>query len=139
MSKSTTVRLDDALIATVVEQLKLGRSIRRTLPPDGRLNIDRQLPFLFVHRPTTAGGGADFARFVTGSASWLIAPSAKRSHAWTSRLVLGLAELLAPAFGAFLIIELWPSRKAFCPPAAFTSLARNSRSAGTPISPAVMR
>lgn len=109
MAKSTTVRLDDALIAAIVEQLRVGRSVRRTLPPDGRLNIDRQLPFLFVHRPQTDGPDALFSRLMTGGASFLIAPSVKRSRAWTSRLVLALTELLSPMFGAFLIVELWPS------------------------------
>jgi len=108
MAKSTTVRLDDALISSIRDQLDQNRRIRQVLPPDGRLNIDRQLPFLFVYRPPTSGGDADFDRFTTGGASMLVAPSVKRSRAWTSRLVLELAETLSPIFGAFLIIELWP-------------------------------
>src|SRR5262245_53774064 len=40
----------DAVIAAVQERLPRNLRIRRNLPGDGRLRIDRQLPFLCVHR-----------------------------------------------------------------------------------------
>ncbi|MDH3731222.1 MAG: DUF1704 domain-containing protein [Acidimicrobiia bacterium] len=109
MAKATTVRLDDALIGSVGEQLRHNRAIRRTLPPDGRLNIDRQLPFIFVYRPGPDGPDQAFARVMTGGASYLVAPSPKRTKGWTNRLILEVAETLSGLFGAFLLIELWPS------------------------------
>ncbi len=112
MAKATTTRLDQKLIDSIVEQVRRNRPVREVLSPDGLINIDRQLPFLFVYRPVADETGDVFGRILTGGASYLLAPTSGRSRAWTSRLVSAVATALSQVFGAVLIIELWPSEKA---------------------------
>lgn len=108
MAKSAKARLDAQLIEAVVDQLRSNRPVRRVLPGDGLVNIDRQLPFLFVYRPPAAGPDPLFARLMAGGASYLLAPSGARARAWTAKLVASLVETLSAMFGAFLVVELWP-------------------------------
>ncbi len=100
-------RLTDQLIEDVGGRLAEGRQVRRTLPPGGRLHIDRQLPFLCLYRPPRSGIDPGIAGLITGEASYLIAPAAARTRGWTVRLVQRIAEVLSVPFGGFLIIEIW--------------------------------
>ncbi|HSF84355.1 MAG TPA: flavohemoglobin expression-modulating QEGLA motif protein [Acidimicrobiia bacterium] len=109
MASPTTLSLDQELINSVIDRLRRDRPIRDTLPGDGLLNIDRRLPFLLVYRPSPEEASSRFSAILTGGASYLIAPTPKASRAWTSRLVAAIARELSKGFGAFLIIELWPS------------------------------
>ncbi len=112
MAKPTTVRLDQPLIDSLAEQVRENRPVRQTLPADGLLNVDRQLPFLFVYRPPAGESNTLFSTILTGGSSYLLAPSGKRSHAWTTRLITAIAKELSAVFGSVLLIELWPSAKA---------------------------
>ena len=48
------------LISTIGRRLGQGGPVRRTLPQNGRLHIDRILPFLVVYRrPVKRGDGTD--------------------------------------------------------------------------------
>jgi uncharacterized protein (TIGR02421 family) len=109
---ATTPRpFDDALIQSIRKRLGANQRVRRTLPAGGRLNIDRQLPFLVVHRPRR-GQAVDLARFVHGEASYLVAPRGTAHRAQVSQLVSGIAEDMVAVFGAFGIIELWAEEDA---------------------------
>lgn len=112
MAKANGTQLDQQLIDTLAEQLRKDRTIRKVLPAGGLISIDRQLPFLFVYRPRTGDSDDLFSRILTGGASYVVAPADDRSKAWTGRLVGEVATVLSEIFGAVLIIELWPSRKA---------------------------
>ncbi len=107
----TTVKLDQELIDSLTEQLRHNRPIRRVLGSDGVLNIDRQLPFLFVYRPPPGEANSVFSTILTGGASYLLAPADPKTRAWTKRLVAEIAEQLSAVFGSFLIIELWPAQE----------------------------
>lgn len=110
MTNTTGRSLDQELIDSVIDRLRQDRRIRETLPGgDGLLNIDRRLPFLFVYRPAPGESSSPFSTIMTGGASYLLAPSQKTSRVWTSRLVAAIAQELSEGFGAFLVIELWPS------------------------------
>jgi hypothetical protein len=110
MATAAQDRLSDGLIDEIAGRLAAGQRVRRTLPPGGRLHIDRQLPFLFVYRPPAAGIDPGVAGFITGEASYLITPRPQRGPA-----------LDRPAGGAhhggplrrlrrrFLMVEIWTS------------------------------
>ena len=51
----------DKLIHNICERLSEGKQVRRTLPYEGRLHIDRTLPFLMVYRrpPKSPDKGTD--------------------------------------------------------------------------------
>ena len=104
-------RLTDQLIEEIADRLAKGQRVRRTLAPGGRLHIDRQLPFLILYRPPTTGIDPGIAGLITGEASYLIAPTRVRAHAWTGRLVERLASVLSSVFSGFLIIELWEAKE----------------------------
>ena len=100
-------RIDDRLISAVVTQLRRGHAVRRRLPGDGRIAIDRPLPFLALYRPPPGRLDPGTAALVEGEASYLIAPRARGSRAPTQRLVEAVVETLGEVFGAFLVVELW--------------------------------
>jgi uncharacterized protein (TIGR02421 family) len=118
MTTAQPSRLTDELIDEIADRIGKGRQVRRTLPPGGRIHIDRQLPFLFVYRPS--GGVIDpgIAGLVTGEASYLIAPARARAQKWTARLVDRVAGVLTETFGGFLIVEIWPGADANAAPEA---------------------
>jgi uncharacterized protein (TIGR02421 family) len=71
------------------------------------LHIDRQLPFLCVHRRPADGGDADTASLLSGQAAHLIASGAAALHRETVDLVDTVSAAQSEAFGSFLLIELW--------------------------------
>ena len=107
MAATPPTRLTDQLIEDIAARIASGRQVRRTLPPGGRIHIDRQLPFLFVYRPSGTSIDPAIAGLVAGEASYLIAPARVRARGWTSRLVERISEVLGGVFGGFLIVEIW--------------------------------
>lgn len=95
------------LIEVVRERLAENKPVRRSLPPFGRLHIDRQLPFLYVYRQPDDWEDLGTKRLVMGEAAYLIAPGSAKQHKSISSLVRGVVETLTAEFGAFLIIEIW--------------------------------
>ncbi len=107
MATTQSTRLTDQLIEDITTRLTKGRQVRRTLPPGGRIHIDRQLPFLFVYRPAGTAVDPAIAGLITSEASYLIAPARTRTHSWTNRLVEQITATLSATFGGFLIVEIW--------------------------------
>ncbi len=99
--------VSDQLIETVCERLAADKRVRRTLPGLGRLNIDRQLPFLCVYRRPTKTPDAGTEQLVTSEASYLVAPGSRALAPSLARLVRAVASTLTQAFGSFLIMEIW--------------------------------
>lgn len=102
--------ISDDFIETVCTRLTQGKQVRETLPLEGRLHIDRPLPFLCVYRRPTRHPDAGTERLVTGEASYLVISGERQLQAGLSTLIRRLTETLADKFGAFLIIELWAAR-----------------------------
>jgi uncharacterized protein (TIGR02421 family) len=111
MMKSKKIKSDGtishAIINKIGERLKEGKRVRRTLPLDGRLHIDRSLPFLVVYRRpcNRMDNGTDY--LVKGEASYLIASDSKKLKNGLTELIRTIAETLADKCKAFLIIEIW--------------------------------
>ncbi len=106
MAAAQPTRLTDQLIKDIAGRIAKGQRVRRTLPPGGRIHIDRQLPFLFLYRPQQTVDPA-IAGLIAGEASYLIAPARVRARGWTGRLIERVTEVLTESFGGFLIIEIW--------------------------------
>jgi uncharacterized protein (TIGR02421 family) len=107
VTRATPPRIDDRFIATVRRRLQRDERVRRTLPAGGRLNIDRQLPFLVVYRPPPGREDAGTRDFVRSEASYLIAPADRRFAPRTRELAREVVGTLSKVFGGFLIIEVW--------------------------------
>jgi uncharacterized protein (TIGR02421 family) len=97
----------EKLIHKICERLSEGKQVRRTLPYEGRLHIDRTLPFLMVYRrpPKLPDKGTDL--LLKGEASYIIASGSRRFKPGLTKLVHAVGETLADKCGALLIIEIW--------------------------------
>jgi uncharacterized protein (TIGR02421 family) len=103
----------DRLIAVVRDRLSRNMRIRRTLPGDGRLRLDRQLPFLCVYRRPLErdddGERADRGtrELVTTEGAYLFASGAPKYAAGLSRLCRAVSDALRDHLGTLLVIEIW--------------------------------
>lgn len=102
---------DDAiapdLIEIIRERLAEGKRVRRTLPFDGRLHIDRTLPFLMVYRRPTRYSDHGTNKLVKGEASYLIASGNRKLQPSLTTLVKTIVETLSGKCEGFLILEIW--------------------------------
>jgi uncharacterized protein (TIGR02421 family) len=101
--------LSEKFIHELLEKLKDNKMVRCTLSHNGRLYIERQLPFLCLYRMPPEYEDCGTEKLITGEASYLIASGMKKYHKDLSQLVLSIVKILSEQFGAFLIIEVWAS------------------------------
>lgn len=94
-------------IDEVCSSLRDGKTMRYHLPFDGRLHIDRQLPFLCVYRNPVGKPDPETERLITGEASYLIASARSSQTRRTTDLVEAIAKTLSSEFGAILLLEIW--------------------------------
>jgi len=99
--------LPEGLLEAVRDRLSTGGTLREPLPGGGRLHIDRQLPFLVVHRTPVDRSDSGTSHLITSQASYLVASADPEFAEPLSVLVQTVVETLSEAFGAFLLIELW--------------------------------
>ena len=96
-------------IEEIKNRLNEGKRVRRKLPDNGWLNIDRNLPFLVVYRRPSKKHDEGTQRLVKGEASYLVASGSGALRSSLRRLVFSIVESQVRKFGAFLIIEIWSS------------------------------
>ena len=99
--------ISEKLIRSVCTRLAQDKQVRRTLPLDGRLHIDRQLPFLVIYRQPPRHSDEAAQRLVLGEASYIIASADKRLRPSLSALTEAIVKTMSDRFNAFLIIEIW--------------------------------
>ena len=112
--KRKTPWLTEKQLREIAARLSENKQVRRSLPDRGRIHIDRQLPFLCLYRrpPNRPDPGTE--RLIMGEASYLTASGEPALRESVSRLVREVVRTLSPAFGAFLIIEIWASNESDC-------------------------
>ena len=93
---------EPSIVERLPELLKEGKPIRVQWGNGSRLRLDRELPFLCVHRstPSTATGTA---RLLNNNASAVILAPEDNGRPIIEEIV----GTLAPRFGAFFILEIW--------------------------------
>ncbi len=96
----------EAIAQSVVARLSQNKRVRRNLPGQGRLRMDRQLPFLCVYRSPSPN---DFGtqELVTTEAAYLFASGNARHHAGVVSLCQQIDDAMQEHFGTFLLIEVW--------------------------------
>lgn len=100
------VSFDEGLLRTVTERLAAGKRVRHELPGEGRLHIDRPLPFLCLRRrPGRKASRVD--RLVTTQASYLVTGGLEVDCAALRRLVDAVAQQGVARHQGFLILEVW--------------------------------
>ncbi len=106
MTQEASTESFERITAAVVARLAKNQPIRRTLPGNGRLRIDRQLPFLFVYR-STGKPDPGTQQLVMSEAAYLFATWEPEFQAGLNHLCHAIGELLKEHFGTFLLIEIW--------------------------------
>jgi uncharacterized protein (TIGR02421 family) len=97
----------DPVITAVRDRLSRNLPIRRNVPGDGRLRIDRQLPFLCIYRTPPDGRDYGSRELVTSEAAYLFASGEPQYAAGLNSLCCAISETLEEHFGTLLLIELW--------------------------------
>lgn len=107
--KSAIQSIQPDFVDLVRNRIVEGKRIRRKLPGDGWLNIDRNLPFLIIYRKPPRARDEGTQKLVKGEASYMVAPGSPLQYKNLRQLVHTIVETQAKIFGSFLIIELWSS------------------------------
>lgn len=107
MDSKTKYSIPDSFIYKIQKRLERGKQVRRTLPLDGRLHIDRTLPFLVVYRRPQRYPDKGTERLVKGEASYLIISDDPRLKSSLGKLLNAIVKTLSHECEAFLIIEIW--------------------------------
>ena len=110
-SKKFMEIISERFVEIVGERLAENKRIRRSLPIWGRLNIERQLPFLCVYRRPRNRADSGTEHLLMGEASYLTVSGNKKLHEGLRLLIKGIVNVLASNFGSFLIVEIWTSTK----------------------------
>jgi uncharacterized protein (TIGR02421 family) len=104
----TRPKVDQVFIEETCQRIKEGRRVRRALPFGGLLFIDRQLPFLCVHRSNPKEeADTSTASLVKGEAAYLLAPGRREFRGESRELLRQLVSAISSEFGGFLLIEIW--------------------------------
>jgi len=97
----------EALRLRIREQTEAGKRLRREVFGDGRISIDRPLPFLVLYRRPSGGHDPGTAELATAGAAYLVATAERGAHKEVLALVDVVRELSMDQFGAFLLVEVW--------------------------------
>ena len=96
-----------AISELVKASLLANTPIRHPLPLNGRLHIDRQLPFLVVYRRPLNYDDKGTVRLASSYAAYLNSSADESIHQDLAALVDTIVCTLSPIFKAFLLVELW--------------------------------
>ena len=111
MSVKSNYKINDTIneqfIDKICKRIADNKSVRRSLPLNGRLHIDRPLPFICVYRKPIKGDDSGTEKLVKGEASYLIASSSSKIRSGLSSLLQNIVTLMSNEHKAFLIIEVW--------------------------------
>ena len=101
--------VDDSgvLLNELKTQIAENFRIRRDLPDGGRLYLERRLPFITVYRRPADRSDFGSDELVTSQAAYIIGDEGSRAKHRAGDVVREICRLIQPAFGAFLIVEIW--------------------------------
>jgi uncharacterized protein (TIGR02421 family) len=105
-SAATAEFVSPDLVSAVVERLREGKRVRRTLSGGGRLHVDRPLPFIVVYRSPSDRDDAGTRRLILGQPAYLAVPAGAQ-EAPLRQFITAIVGPLSKSFGAFLIVEVW--------------------------------
>ena len=95
------------LIAVIRDRLASNRCLRRRLPGEGTLRLDRQLPFLCVYRRPERGDDPGTSELVTTEAAYIVADGGDGNAAALNDVCDAVVGTLQEHFGVVLLLEIW--------------------------------
>ena len=99
--------ISDRFIEEVCRRLSQNKPVHRALPQEGRLHIDRTLPFLCVYRRPLKKPDQGTELLVKGEAAYLVTSASPKLKPGLTALVRGIVKTLSGECNAFLILEVW--------------------------------
>ncbi len=106
-SKTAAPVVSTKVIEEISGRLERGQPVRRSFAGLGRLHIDRQLPFLCLHRQPRGRNDQGTDRLVMAEASYLAVFEQRAASSALAPLLRRVIETLVKPFGAFLLVEVW--------------------------------
>ncbi len=103
--------LSPEFLEKVKKKLKSNKHIRMKLPIYGKINIDRQLPFLIVYRKPVDYKDIGTEKLVLGEASYILASGKEDFQKDLSILIKEILKIQREIFGSSLTVEIWASRE----------------------------
>ena len=103
----TPTTVFERVAAAAAAHVRADRQLRRNLPGEGRINLDRALPFLVLYRRPPGlldEGTSDLAAALS---AYLLASGEPRFHAGLEQVLRAVAEAARGRLGAFLLLEIW--------------------------------
>lgn len=95
------------LVSDIQHRLDKDLTLRRIVPGDGRLRIDRALPFLCVYRRPVVQSDLGTAELVTTEASYLFASGDSDEHTELQKICETVLRVSKERFLGFLLLEIW--------------------------------
>lgn len=99
--------ISEALIEDVCARLAQHKRVRRALPEEGRIHVDRLLPFLCVYRQPVNRQDDHTEKTIVGEAAYVVGPGAARHHSKLAKLVKHVVRTMSAEFGGLLLLEIW--------------------------------
>jgi uncharacterized protein (TIGR02421 family) len=93
------------VIECISELLKKNKVVKKTLPGDGRIHIDRRLPFICVYRNVPDKKDEGTKNLIYGTSSYVTSGSVPQEK--FKELITAIAAILSGTFHSFLILEVW--------------------------------
>lgn len=107
-TRQSTIDPAIAAVASAIESsLARNERLRASLPDDGLVELDRQLPFFCVVRAPADGPGALTRRLVTSESAYIITSDAEAFFPGVDFLCRRLVRWLTEQFDGVLLLEVW--------------------------------
>ncbi len=91
-------------VGSILERIENNRNVHLHVPGVGRLHVDRKLPFIILYRFNGDYRDYGAARLIKSESSYLLYEGEEGGKDLLRRLIGSLVGLLAPEFGAYLIL-----------------------------------
>ena len=91
----------------IAEKLEQGSSVDCLLPGEGRIRIDRLLPFLCLYRYASGKGDDGTGSLIQGTSSYIIASESSKQKKELATLIHDVVETISEKYGSCLVIEIW--------------------------------
>ncbi|MDQ3019644.1 MAG: flavohemoglobin expression-modulating QEGLA motif protein [Bacteroidota bacterium] len=97
--------ITDSFIENICALLKNGKAVNKLLPGNGRIHIDRKLPFISIYRKPLTYTDEGTQSLIYGTSSYINGGSISDEE--FSKLLKAIAGTLSNFFHSFLILEIW--------------------------------
>lgn len=104
--------ITDHFIQHTVDKVCRNKRVRRKIDGNGKISIDRKLPYILLYRYPLDKSDAGTVKLILSESSYLVAPRDTYDQVQLKKLLRSLTEAMVKEFGSFLILEIWSTEEA---------------------------